>query len=141
MMTCIIYDGLPEQHVINLTLRNVTVLRAKKRRHHHPRMLMGLYYPQAVTLKMGPTAVVARSHWLSDFDPAYQSHDVLSTPRQSTAGVNNCGDYLGTGRGGAKDPKSEVPERLGVTRYMAVPAGTFMIMFYDTVRARPGRLG
>ncbi len=23
-----------------------------KRRHHHPRMLMGLYYPQAVTLKM-----------------------------------------------------------------------------------------
>ena len=103
-----------------------------KRRHHHPRMLMGLYYPQAVTLRMGPTAVVARSHWLSDFDPAFQNHEVLSTPRQSTAGVNNDGDYLGTGRGGANNPMSVVPEHFGVTRYMAVPAGTFMIMFYDT---------
>ena len=65
-----------------------------KRRHHHPRMLMGLFYPQAVTLKMGPTAIVARSQWLSDFDPAYQSHAVLATPRQSTAGLNNCGDYV-----------------------------------------------
>ena len=87
--------------------------------------------PQAVTLKMGPTAVVARSQWLSDFDPAYQDHDVLATPRQSTTGVNNCGDYLGTGRGGAKDPMSTVPEHLGLTRYMAVPAGTFMIMFCE----------
>ena len=42
---------------------------------------------------------------------------------QSTAGVNNCGDYLGVGRGGANSPMSTPPEHHGVTRYMAVPAG------------------
>lgn len=67
--------------------------------------------------------MVARSQWLSDFDPGYQNHDVLATPRQSTSGINNCGDYLGTGRGGAKNPMSVPPEHLGLTRYMAVPAG------------------
>jgi hypothetical protein len=108
-----------------------------KRRHHHPRMLMGLYYPQAVTLKMGPTAIVARSQWLSDFDPGYQHHEVLATPRQSTAGVNNCGDYLGTGRGGAREPMmSTVPQHFGRPRYMAVPAGTLMIMCVRSQSAR-----
>lgn len=103
-----------------------------KRRHHHPRMLMGLYYPQAVTLKMGPTAVIARSQWLSDFDPGYHDHEVVSTPRQSVDGVNMCGDYHATGRGGQNIDPEEIPEYYGETRYMAVEAGTFMIMFYDT---------
>lgn len=48
-----------------------------KRRHQHPRMLMGLYYPQRVSLEMGPTSIIARSQFIADFNPGYQSRDVV----------------------------------------------------------------
>jgi hypothetical protein len=100
-----------------------------KRRHHHPRMLMGLYYPQETTIDMGPTAVVARSHWYSDFSPGFQDHRVVSVPRQTTPLVNMDGDYLGTGRGtGGSDPLDVPPEPVGIVRLLTVPAGTLLIM-------------
>jgi hypothetical protein len=37
----------------------------------------GLYYPQEVTLEMGPTSIIARSQFIPDFNAGYQSPDVI----------------------------------------------------------------
>jgi hypothetical protein len=104
-----------------------------KRRHHKPRMLMGLYYPQDTTVEMGATHVVARSHIISDFDQGFQNHTVLSAPRRTSnekpgQNINRGGDYLGTGRGGLITNKKAIPEYLGIVRPVVVPAGTLIIM-------------
>ena len=112
-----------------------------KRRHHKPRMLMGLYYPQDTTVKMGATHIVARSHLISDFDQGFQRHEVLSAPRRTSnekpgQNINRGGDYLGTGRGGLITNNKPIPGYLGVVRPVVVPAGTLIIMCVDLPQGR-----
>ena len=95
---------------------------------------------------MGATNIVARSHLISDFDQGLQDHRVLSAPRRTAnekpgENINRGGDYLGTGRGAITTNKNGVPEYLGIVRPVVVPAGTLILMYYDTWHtARPSTL-
>lgn len=110
-----------------------------KRRHQHPRMLMGLYYPQKVTLEMGPTAIIARSQFIADFNAGYQSPDVIRGILPERKPYE--GDYGGVIRGAGEGEYFSPPASFGVQRKIVVPAGTLVIMFYDTWhRATPSLL-
>jgi hypothetical protein len=110
-----------------------------KRRHQHPRMLMGLYYPQQVTLEMGPTSIIARSQFIADFNAGYQSPDVVRGILPERKPYE--GDYGGVIRGAGEGEYFSPPKSFGIQRKVVVPAGTLVIMFYDCWhRATPSLL-
>ena len=110
-----------------------------KRRHQHPRMLMGLYYPQQVALEMGPTSIIARSQFIADFNAGYQSPDVVKGILPERKPYE--GDYGGVIRGAGEGEYFSPPQSFGIQRKVVVPAGTLLIMFYDCWhRATPSLL-
>lgn len=61
-----------------------------KRRHHGTRFCFGFYYPQEVTIELGPTEALARSQYFI----ATSSADFTQSPREDVA---NGVDYLAAG--------------------------------------------
>lgn len=92
-----------------------------KRQFHQPRFVFGFYFPQEVTIKMGPTHVCARSQYLLANYPADFS--------QADDGVN----YLGhAGAGGVyydlADGVHEIPAAYGHQKFVTCPAGSILIV-------------
>ena len=92
-----------------------------KRQFHQPRFVFGFYFPQEVTITMGPTHVCARSQYLVANYPADFS--------QADAGVN----YLGhAGAGGVyydlQDGVHEIPAAYGHQKFVTCPAGSILIV-------------
>ncbi|MEL6311366.1 MAG: phytanoyl-CoA dioxygenase family protein, partial [Pseudomonadota bacterium] len=102
-----------------------------KRRFHEPRFLFGYYYPQRVTLDMGPTAVCARSQYLictHSADPRMKDQD----DRRPEEGV----EYLAAGGcGGADfdvaDGVASPPAQYGRQRFVTLEAGDVLLVHYD----------
>ena len=88
---------------------------------------------------MGPTAIIARSQFVPDFNGGYMSPEVLEgiLPKRQPYE----GDYHGVIRGAGEGEYFDPPPSFGVQRKVVVPAGTLVIMFYDTWhRATPSLL-
>lgn len=102
-----------------------------KRRFHEPRFLLGYYYPQRVTLDMGPTAVCARSQYLictHSADPRMKDQD----DRRPEEGV----EYLAAGGCGGVDfdkanGVASPPAQYGRQRFVTLEAGDVLLVHYD----------
>ena len=111
-------------------------------RHHRPRWLLCMYYPAAVTLEMGPTAIAPGSQYYAlpaDGDgsarPPAQPirHDQIDDPEGLMQGPDLAArDRLLHDTIGALDPSvREEP--------MVVPAGSFCCFHYDMYHRRMRR--
>ena len=114
----------------------------QRMRHHRPRWLLCMYYPAAVTLEMGPTAIAPGSQYYAlpaDGDgsarPPAQPirHDRIDDPEGLMQGADLAArDRLLRDTIGSLDPSlREVP--------MVVPAGSFCCFHYDMYHRRMRR--
>ena len=111
-------------------------------RHHRPRWLLCMYYPAAVTLEMGPTAIAPGSQYYAlpaDGDGSARPpgqpirHDRIDDPEGLMQGADLAArDRLLHATIGSLDPSiREVP--------MVVPAGSFCCFHYDIYHRRMRR--